>query len=386
MASSGRSPMSRIARRSQRLCSLIGSTEAHESPTLEEEEGESIDVTDPVMKKRLQNRLAQRAYRMYHPLKLAWKHTLTIAMLGKRVKSRLDKLDVLQKQFHQLKQRKQATYGVDAISMQTNRQRLLERSLSPLNTANEPHVYAHASPSTDDETGMHQILGLTHPLTDTPSSQAISGETRRNDLYQQALSSYFSTLPDCHSVSTSRDTGLAPLSPFAPTQLGPNGLSHVDSQTAVYFSDPWISNAHNTNATTIQLSTDTDTTMDTAIGVAIEPHFRDADKSGKDSNQNTIETCSQKGPPPTMDMEIQPYPAIDSPQADGTQNTEVDLQRLGSLHVIMDTIQATAFASFDELVVYYYTAELSRSARLAHEQHMSRSQRLSGVLRDLVSR
>ncbi|CEJ83180.1 hypothetical protein VHEMI03201 [[Torrubiella] hemipterigena] len=366
MASSARSPASRIARHSQRLCSLAGSTEAHESITLEEEEGNSIDITDPVLKKRLQNRLAQRAYR-------------------KRVKNRLDKLDVLQKQFHQLKQQKHATCGFDAISIQNNRQRILERCLSPLSTADSPHVYAQTSPSTDDETVMHQILGLPHPSTDTPSSQAVSGASRRNDLYQQALSSYFLTLPDCRPASPSLGTGLAPLSPFAPTQLGTNGLADMDSQTAVYFSDPWISNAHNTNATTIQLSTETDTSMDSAIGVAIEPQLRDADESGKGSNQDALELSSQRGTPPAMDMEI-PYPTIDSPHADGTQNTEVDLQRLGSLHVIMDTIQATAFTSFDELVVYYYTAELSRSTRLAHEQHISRSQRLSGVLRDLVSR
>lgn len=307
-------------------------------------------------------------------------------MLGKRVKSRLDKLDVLQKQFHQLKQRKHTDCRLDTNTMQSNRQHVLEESLSPFSTANEPHVYTHTSPSTDDETALHQILGHTHPLTDTSTlPQTISETTQRDNLYQQALNSFFSTLPDCHLASTSMATHLTALPPFAPAQLEPTEPVEIESQAAVYFSDPWISDAHDRNDTTIQLPAETRTIMDGAIVEAIEAQSRDTDASGKGPNRNMLEICNEKDISPPMDMELKAYPIGDPLHTDSTRNREVDLQKLGSLHVIMDTIHATAFTNFDELVVYYYTGELSRSVRLAHEQYISRSKRLSGVLRDLVN-
>lgn len=68
----------------------------------------------------------------------------------------------------------------------------------------------------------------------------------------------------------------------------------------------------------------------------------------------------------------------------GARHMVADLQRLGGLHIIIDTLQATVFTNFDDLVLFYYTGELSWSPRLAHEQRLSQSQRLTSVLHGLA--
>lgn len=241
MASSRESRSLCGAGRTQTLFSLRRAADEHDHLDDADEE-DWVNLADPIAKKRIQNRLAQRAYRTSRHFRRLTIVLLTSTASGKRIKSRLHKLDILQKQFNQLKQRNKSVSALDTLTTHNNRDDCLAKSISPLRMPKESHLprYNPASPpSTVDEIALHQVLNPTSTNGSISSHFHACHKAAQSHTPLNAFESCFPTHLDGYSVSVGTDPTAASWPPFKPSQPLINCPAEPqEKQTAYHFVDP----------------------------------------------------------------------------------------------------------------------------------------------------